>query len=191
MSPSSAPPLPTRDALANRLRWFAQRRLGWPAAAALLLVLAAAMVQAWWLPTLKAERDRAQQRQRLRVELPRLNEAAPDPEREALRWIDALPRVDQRGHQVRALIERAQASGVTMERTDYAVQPDQTLPISRLNVSVPVQGSYAAVRRYLAGVLNDLPNAALESLQLERGDTRTDELRATARLMLLYRVEGP
>jgi hypothetical protein len=175
----------------NRVRWWMRRRLGRPAALALVLACTAAAVQALWLPTLKADHQRALQRQRLRIELPRLNEAAPDPEREALRWIDALPRTDQRGLQVRLLIEHAKAAGVTMERADYAAQADTTLPVSRLNVSVPVQGSYAAVRRYLAGVLNELPNAALESLQLERSDTRIDELRATARLMLLYRVDAP
>lgn len=175
----------------NRCRHWSARHLGLPAALALLMASIAISAQLLWLPKLKAEQATALQRQRLRVELPRLNEAAPDPEREALRWIDALPRVDQRGQQVRLLIERARDAGVTMERADYAVQADTSLPISRMNVSVPVQGSYAAVRRFLAGVLNDVPNAALESLQLERSDTRADELRATARLMLLYRTDQP
>lgn len=190
MSPRGLP-VHARRAQVNAARWWAQRSLGWPAAAGLVALAGAVVAYAWWIPLLKAEHDREGQRARLRIELPRLNEAAADPEREALHWIDALPRVDQRGQQVRLLIERAKSSGVTMERTDYAVQADTTLPISRLSVSVPVQGSYASVRRYVAGVLNDLPNAALESLQLERGDTRSDDLRATAKLLLLFRVDAP
>lgn len=176
-----------RRAAVNRLCWAWQRHLGLPAATALAALLAAAWAQWHWQPALRAEHLTVQQRS-ARIELPRITDGA-DAERESLRWIEALPGTERRGEQVRTLIDAAARSGVTLERADYAVQQDLALPISRLAVTVPVVGSYAAVRRFVAIVLNELPNAALESLQLERSDARASQLRTTARLVLLYRSE--
>lgn len=178
-----------RRPIANQLRWAWQRHWGLPALLALMALTLAAWVQWQWQPVLRAEQSALQQRQRQRIELPKLNDPTLDPERASLRWIEALPGTELRGEQVRTLIDAAARSGVTLERADYAVQADGALPISRLAVTVPVNGSYAAVRRFVATVLNDLPNAALESLQLERNDTQSSQLRTTARLLLLYRSE--
>ena len=45
--------------------------------------------------------------------------------------------------------------------------------------------------RFVADVLNQLPHAALESLQLERANAQAKELQATARLVLFYSEEAP
>lgn len=174
----------------NRACWIWQRHLGAAALAALLLVCVAGWVRWHWTPALRAEQAALQQRLQARVTLPRPDDSERDPERAALRWIDALPPTEQRGAQVRMLIEAAAAAGVSLERADYAAQADAALPISKLHVTLPVSGSYAAVRGFVAQVLNQLPNAALEVLQLERSDTQSSQLRATARLVLLYRSDA-
>ena len=57
--------------------------------------------------------------------------------------------------------------------------------------TLPLTGSYAGVRRFVAEVLNELPHSALESLQIERATAQAKELQATARLVLFYGEESP
>mgnify|MGYP001768066516 CR=1 FL=1 len=52
-------------------------------------------------------------------------------------------------------------------------------------------GNVPAIQVALAEVLNELPHAALESLQLERANAQAKELQATARLVLFYSEETP
>lgn len=58
-----------------------------------------------------------------------------------------------------------------------------------MEATLPLTGSYAGVRRFVAEVLNELPHSALESLQIERATAQAKELQATARFVLFYGEE--
>jgi hypothetical protein len=182
----------------NQLRWTAQTRLGWPALAALLLVLATAWLGARTVPAWQAETRalQAQLQQRLARQAPAPapggagRPAANGPDAVALQWLQALPGVDQRGQAVARLLQQAGSAGVLIERADYSAS-DGGQGSLKLNVQLPLNGSYGQVRRAVAQVLDALPNAALDSLQLERADTKSEQLRATAQFTLYFRSATP
>ena len=165
------------------------RHLGRPAWVALLLLVCAALLQ-WQLRLL-------QQRDALRLEARRASLAgAPAPRafdagaRGPLSAAD-IPSARQRGRDLEQLVAAAQRAGLGLERADYSLGAATAGALTRVEATLPLTGSYAGVRRFVAEVLNELPHAALESLQLERANAQAKELQATARLVLFYSEEAP
>jgi hypothetical protein len=153
----------------NLLRWAMQRHLGWPAALALGLLALTLYLALWALPDLQAEQSRMMRRKvaQLSLQLQRreaASRAGRDPRDEAR---DALPALSERGKVTGRLLDLLTRSGLTPGRVDYVVQAEP-LQLSRLQVSLPVTGTYPQLRRFIGQVLNQLPYAALDSLQIDR-----------------------
>lgn len=174
----------------RRLRWWWHRQLGWAGTAALLLLAAALLVSAALRPWAQSER-----RELLRAHVARLDAnartrgaaTAPvrDP-RDALR--DELPALDQRGRVIADFLAVAARAHVPLPQAEYALE-EQEPGLSRLRVSVPVSDSYAHVRGLIAAVLDRLPNAALDTLEMEAaGDDGVLDCRL--RFSLYFRREG-
>ena len=166
-----------------------QRHLGRPAWVALLLLASALALQTLWRPAL--QRDAAQLEARrtalASAPAPRAFDASA---RGPLSAAD-IPSARQRGRDLETLVEAAQRAGLTLERADYSLGAATAGALTRVEATLPLTGSYAGVRRFVADVLNELPHAALESLQLERANAQAKELQATARLVLFYSEETP
>lgn len=178
--------------LRNRFAPWWERHFGWPAIGGALLLLAIAWVQWQWLPSLHAEQQRLAARVKNLPDTGTLASAAPaNLPSSSLRTLHELPPQSQRGRDVAALIEAVERSELTLERADYALAPNTGGTVLRLQATLPLSGTYANVRRYVATVLNSLPNAALESLQLERASAQSPQLKATAKMVLFYRVDTP
>lgn len=152
----------------RRLRWWWDRRLGWPGALALLLLACAALVGLALRPWVESQRSEL-----LRAHVARLDAAARSPgaatrpaqdPRDALRG--SLPTLDQRGRVIAEFLAVAGRAKVPLSQAEYAVE-DQEPALSRLRVSVPVSDSYARVRALIAAELDQLPNAALDKLEME------------------------
>lgn len=153
----------------HQLRWAAQRLLGWPAVLALALLAFGLYLTLWAMPDLQAEQSRTMRRKvaQLSLQLQRreaASRAGRDPRDEAR---DALPALAERGKVTGKLLELLTRSGLNPGRVDYVVQ-SEPLQLSRLHVSLPVTGTYPQVRRFIAQVLNQLPYAALDNLQIDR-----------------------
>lgn len=179
--------------LRNRLAQSWGRHLGWPAIGCGLLLLALAVVQWQWRPSLQDERQRLAARLKNVAAAGTLGATAPlaAPPSSAMRTLSELPPQSQRGRDVATLVEAIERSELSLERADYALAPNAGSTVLRLQATLPLSGTYANVRRYVAMVLNALPNAALESLQLERASAQSPQLKATAKLVLFYRADTP
>jgi hypothetical protein len=174
-------------ALYNRAGRAWHQHLGRPAWLALVVLAAGAAVQWRLLP------EQGREQQRLKARLLALPAATAAP---ASAWAAAaapleLPPLRQRGTDVELIVEAAQRSGLGLERADYALAAPAGNAATRLQVSLPLSGTYSGLRRYVATVLNTLPHAALESLSIERADAQSAQLQATAKLVLFYRSERP
>lgn len=182
----------TGRARANRLRWWWQLRMGWPAGLALTLIAAGVVVAAWVRPgmaTLRAELVREQVARLAALERQKtlMNVATRVDPREQIRsTVPALPR---RGETVAQLLDLAGMAGVSVERAEYAAE-DQEPNLSRLKITLPFGGSYAQTRAVIARVLNGLPNAALDSVEIERPSADAKMLEGTLRLSLYFRKEA-
>jgi hypothetical protein len=181
------------QALANRSRWWWQRRMGWAGAAALGSIVVGVAVLGAVRPALEVERSKLVQEQLTRLDALARQAAAqpmPQPVDSHDRWRDTIPPLAQRGESVARLLDLAGASGVTFDRAAYA-SADQEPNLSRLKITLPFGGTYPQTRGVIARVLNGLPNAALDSIEVERPDPELKTLEGTLRISLYFRKEAP
>ncbi|MEX8498742.1 MAG: hypothetical protein AB3X41_08620 [Leptothrix ochracea] len=175
----------------NQLRWWALQHLGWPGLLGLGLVLLAAFLAWQAMPALEAEQadmlhqkvaQMALQRQRSDA----LVRAGRDP-RDEMR--DGLPSLKDRGRLIDELLQELEKSGLSPDRVDYSVQIEEPR-LSRLRVTLPATGNYVQLRRFMALTLNHMPNAALDSMQIDRSaSTDPSQLRVVLHLSLFFRSD--
>ncbi len=166
-----------------------RRHLGRPGALALLLLAVAATLQWQVRPLLQRDAQRLEARRTALASTPEPRGSVAG-ERGPLSAAD-IPSARQRGRDLELLVATAQRAGLGLERADYSLGAATAGALTRVEATLPLTGSYAGVRRFVAEVLNELPHAALESLQLERANAQAKELQATARLVLFYSEETP
>jgi Tfp pilus assembly protein PilO len=179
------------NVLLNRLRWWALQHLGWPGLLGLGLVLLAALLAWQAMPALEAEQadmlhkkvaQMALQRQRSDA----LVRAGRDP-RDEMR--DGLPSLKDRGRLIDELLQELEKSGLSPDRVDYSVQIEEPR-LSRLRVTLPATGNYVQLRRFMALTLNHMPNAALDSMQIDRNSgPDPSQLRVVLHLSLFFRSD--
>ena len=76
-----------------------------------------------------------------------------------------------------ALHNAAAAQGIALDQGEYRLYKDNGGRLLRYQITLPVQGPYTSIRRFVAGALRELPVAALEQVSFERakiGDSRID-----------------
>lgn len=174
-----------------RLRWWLHRHLGWQGAVAAALLAVVIALIALVRPTMASQRQTL-----LREHVQRLDAAARvgqakgpvtrDP-RDELR--DTLPTIDQRGQTIGKFLRLAAQSRVEPLRAEYVVE-QQEPALSRLRISLPVTASYAHTRGFVAAILNGMPNAALDAIEMEGGDTGP-LLESRLHFSLFFRQEAP
>lgn len=176
-------------ARAQTLAFAWRRHLGWPAWAGLALLAGAVLVQWQLRPMLQRDAQRLEARWAALASAP-ASRAVEASARQPLPSGE-LPSTRQRGRDLEWLVSAAQRAGLGLERADYSLGAATAGALTRVEATLPLTGSYAGVRRFVAEVLNELPHSALESLQIERATAQAKELQATARLVLFYSEETP
>ncbi|WP_034303822.1 hypothetical protein [Herbaspirillum sp. RV1423] len=62
----------------------------------------------------------------------------------------------------------ASAQGVVLERGDYQLANERDSKLVRYDIVFPVKGGYLQIRKFIAQVLNEVPNASLDSIVFTR-----------------------
>lgn len=83
-----------------------------------------------------------------------------------------------------ALLKQAQAQGLAVDAVHFHTQEPGLAGVVRHEVSLPVKGSYAALRSWLALALSEQPALSLDALLIKRQQAQTDEAEARATLSL-------
>lgn len=177
----------------NRLRWWWQYRMGVTGAAALALLALALLLAAWLRPGIDAARRELAREQVARQETLARRPAAPavpGPADAREQMHPVIPLLRQRGKSVARLLDLAAGSGVMFERGEYAAE-DHEPGLSRLRITLPVAGTYAQIRATIARLLNGMPNATLDAIDIERPNADARALEATLRLSLYFRKDTP
>jgi hypothetical protein len=78
---------------------------------------------------------------------------------------------------------------IQLNQGDYRLVPDKTGKLAGYQINLPVQGSYAQVRKFIVQVLNDVPTASLDELTFRREAIGNAEVEAKIRLTLYLRAE--
>ena len=170
-------------------RWLTLvRRLGWPAALAAMLTLAA-VTGALWLPREQARLDA--QRHTLaarRAALqPRTPGAVATDDGAAL--AASLPPDSERQARTAALMALTTELGLPWPRSEFRYQADRELGLAQYRVAMQLSGRYGALRDFVAEALRRDPALALDSLRLRRetGGGQTGELKAELTWVLYAR----
>jgi len=92
---------------------------------------------------------------------------------------DTLPGWLERIH------EAARHNGISLDSGEYQLQPRGADRLARYHVRLPVRASYPQIRAFVAEVLNRVPAAALEDLQLRRDAIGATQLEARLSFVVL------
>jgi hypothetical protein len=152
-------------------------RLGWPGALGIGLIAAA--LAADFLVLRPGEAAWAEQIERNRIAAL----AAPDV-KSAKGSGAALPVAAAAEEVLRQLFAAAAANGLVLDQGDYTLSGEKAGDLHRYQISLPVAGSYPALRAFLAQALNDSPALALGHVEMERAVIEDAELVASLRFTL-------
>lgn len=172
-----------RPGLADRLAWLAAR-LGPPGLAGLALLVAGIAVQVWLTPPL--ERDAAALTERAVALASQPRAAATAVEIEAP-FADTLPQARQAARILAGLFAAAEAAGLELDQGNYRLTVDRQAGLQRQQITLPLVGTWPALRAFAARVLADHPSLALDGLRLAREAVTGGELKATLRFTLYLR----
>ncbi|MBN3787832.1 hypothetical protein [Burkholderia sp. Ac-20353] len=104
---------------------------------------------------------------------------------------DLFPRFSQSADDIASIFAQARDSHLTLGSAEYQVTTDSGARYARYQVLLPVKDQYGAIRHFLASVLNNVPNAALQEIHVERPAVGSDILDARVRFELIYRSAQP
>ena len=151
-----------------------------------LLLSVLAIGAFWWAP--KLAEDATVLHERYEVEgvrlRDRLNRREQDPATVLREFHDGFPESTQYLTDLRAIFRIAREQQVSLPRGDYAAARKAEAGLTTFEVVLPVKANYAALRAFVASVLNSLPHASLVELRLER---EGNQLNARVHLTLYYR----
>lgn len=95
-----------------------------------------------------------------------------------------LPQESSAPEHISAIFDAADASGIDLDKVEYALVREHTARLSRYQVILPVQGTYPDIRRFIITLLNTMPALAINELSLKRADASSPEVEARVRLTI-------
>jgi hypothetical protein len=170
------------------LRYQLQRH-GYLAAVGLFVLMVAFGLQWLLVSPLHASNDAlrsellAQRRQQAQKPNPQEDGAKRQAE-----FYSTLPDSSDTLHAVAVLNRAAKAGAIKLSNGDYRVVRQGSGPLLRYQITVPLRADYPHVHAWLAQVMNQLPNAALDEISLKRDDAAKSALDAKVRLTLFTRA---
>jgi hypothetical protein len=186
-----------RDQINDRLltlRFEMQRAFGLPGLLG-ALVLGAAVVIAMTIPRVESStREQMDPASPARIaKTPRADAArAPVVDAVVLKTLPELfPGFAQSADDIATILAQARDSNLTLGSAEYLVTNDSGARFVRYQMLLPVKDQYGSIRRFLASVLNTVPNAALREIHVERPAVEGNVLDARVRFELIYRAARP
>lgn len=158
-------------------------RLGRAGALGALLLAGALVFDLIQLRPLEAERDGLLEQNRLAA-MPPATQAG---SAEARGSEAALPVATAAEEGLRQLFNAAGKNGLTLDQGDYSMSSEKSGEIHRYQINLPVQGSYHALRAFIAQSLNENPALALAHVELMREVIEDTDLQATLRFTLFLK----
>lgn len=141
------------------------RELGWPAALAALLTLAALAGSVWLQATqarLEGQRKELSARRQAVRPPPAVAAAGP------AAFLASLPPDSERQARTAALLGLAGEQGLPWPRSEFRYQADRELGLAQYRIAMSVSGRYDSLRSYVSEALRRDPALALEAVKLRR-----------------------
>lgn len=164
------------------------RQVGWPVLLALALLSVGAVIDFFLLPTWQQRSADAKQ------VLAQSRHTTPQTENEHLlnerlqAFRARLVAPGDRAELLRPLFAVAERQGLVLSQADYHWQVDEDGDYQRLQVSLPVVGSYPAIRAFVDGVLVALPAASLNEVSFQRNSIKASAVDARLKFTIFLRT---
>jgi hypothetical protein len=148
--------------------WLA--RHGWLPLVVVALFGVLAVVAATVLPGLQADLAREMRRNAFLARQAKAapSKPAPAPRSPQQAFFDALTPQAEKLAVAQDAWDAALASGLRVERAEYRGEPDTGAGFSRLDLRLPVSGTYPAIKRYVFGMMASHPGLALDKIEVKR-----------------------
>lgn len=127
--------------------------------------------------------------ERLRARTPYQPVAASGRAEELRRFYNLFPPAEALTGEIERLHRLARLAGLELAQGEYRLERRAT-GLWAYRASLPVRGSYPALRDFTAAVLRDMPGASIEALRFERKMAAETELEAQLRITLHVRPPG-
>jgi hypothetical protein len=104
------------------------------------------------------------------------------------RFIGFFPEFESTPRWLRTIYAVADREKLELAHGSYKLSEDQVLGLAYYRILLPIRGGYPQIRRFVAGVLDEVPALALEGIVLQRekvGDSMID-----ARLTLTLHLQS-
>ena len=156
--------------------------LGLPGLLGLVLIIAAMALEFGVRPPLEIKRLNAEE-QLVQLDQKPLKASVPVEVKDPLKGFSPVSQVPQR---LQDIMRIAAAEGLSIPRGQYQAQHPEpgSLPLIRYTISLPMSGSYSAIRRFAARVRQDIPGLAISQLSFTRENVLVPQAQASVELTL-------
>ena len=127
--------------------------------------------------------------ERLRARTPYQPVAASGRAEELRRFYNLCPPAQTLSGELERLHRLARRTGLDLAQGEYRLER-RAAGLWAYRVSLPVRGTYPALRSFTAAVLTDMPGTSIEALRFERKMAAETELEAQLRITLHVRPPG-
>lgn len=171
-----------------RLR-FSLLRLGWPGFAGVLLIFASLGMAHWSADQAREQivALRSAQADERKREAHRPDPVADQAKRLA-EFHGQLPDAAAALEAVQHLHRSAAEHGVTLATGEYRLTREGGTRLQRYQITLPAEGTYPAIRAWIADVLNEMPSMAMEELSLSRKTVNEARVEARVRWTFYLRM---
>jgi hypothetical protein len=162
--------------------------LGWPGILGLGLLVVAC---GFYFSTLRSEQSRLDD---LRQQIAKAREqrAAPAGEAQApatpsdklAAFYGFFPKPTDLPDQLQKVFAVAKAQGLKLEQGEYRLLKDNAGALSQFQVTLPVQGTYPQIRKFVDGALAEVSTLSLDSIQFERQKVGDAQVEAKVKLVV-------
>jgi hypothetical protein len=104
---------------------------------------------------------------------------------------DLFPPFARSADDIASILTRAKDVNLSIGSAEYVVITDAGGRYVRYQMLLPVKDQYGTIRRFIASVLNSVPNAALREIHVERPAVDGSVLDARVRFELVYGAQRP
>jgi Tfp pilus assembly protein PilO len=120
---------------------------------------------------------------------PGASPSAADRALELDRFYAQFPPLPELGEQLERIHRLARASGVDLTKGEYRLER-ANVGLWPYRMTLPVRGSYAQMRDFVAAVLKEMPAVSVDALRFERKKASETRLEAQLRFTLYLRPNG-